>query len=236
MREKRDRYGRAYEFRRRHCRYLAELFGRAESGRADASAEVDVGLRLRQLRAERSLSLRALAEKSGLNFNTLSLIENGRTSPSVSTLQQLARALDAPITAFFEQVETPRQVVFQKNNQRPQAALTSGLLEDLGEGLTLGGGQPLLVTMKPAAESGPEPAAHSGQEFVFCLEGRLIYQVAGQEYVLEPGDSLLFEAHLPHRWRNPAPHAARSLLILCPADENDAVAESHFTPQFEETL
>ncbi len=56
-------------------------------------AKISVGRRLRELRAEQDLSIRALAEKSGLNANTLSLIENSKTSPSVSTLQQLAGAL-----------------------------------------------------------------------------------------------------------------------------------------------
>ena len=66
------------------------------------SKVVDVGHCLRKLRAERDLSIRSLAERSGLNVNTLSLIENGKSSPSVSTLQQLATALEVPITAFFE--------------------------------------------------------------------------------------------------------------------------------------
>ena len=65
-------------------------------------AEVLVGRKLRALRSRARLSLRALAERSGLNVNTLSLVENGKSSPSVSTLQQLARALDVPIAAFFE--------------------------------------------------------------------------------------------------------------------------------------
>ena len=66
--------------------------------------EIDVGHRLREFRATRGLSLRALAEQSGLNVNTLSLIENQRTSPSVSTLQQLAQTLQVPLSAFFETI------------------------------------------------------------------------------------------------------------------------------------
>ena len=58
-------------------------------------AEINLGQRLQDLRQERGLSQRALAELSGLNFNTLSLIENDKSSPNVSTLQQLADALGA---------------------------------------------------------------------------------------------------------------------------------------------
>ncbi len=72
--------------------------------RADENTEmdIDVGRSLRQLRGKTQLSLRALAKKSGLAINTLCLIENGKTSPSVSTLQRLALGLEVPITAFFE--------------------------------------------------------------------------------------------------------------------------------------
>ena len=65
-------------------------------------AEVLVGRNLRDIRTKKGFSLRALAESSGLNANTLSLIENGKISPSVSTLQQLSLALHVPITTFFE--------------------------------------------------------------------------------------------------------------------------------------
>lgn len=215
--------------RRRRQRWHDSLMAMMEPVESNsASVEIDVGRRLRELRAEHSLSIRTLAEMSGLNFNTLSLIENNRSSPSVSTLQQLARALGVPIAVFFESVQAPRQVVFQKSGQRPHATFAYGLLEDMGAGLTLQGGQPLLVTMNPGMDSGPSPIVHTGHEFVFCLEGNLSYQVAGEDYLMEAGDSLLFEAHLPHCWKNPGEDISRSLLILCPADENDISTEQHF--------
>jgi transcriptional regulator with XRE-family HTH domain/mannose-6-phosphate isomerase-like protein (cupin superfamily) len=217
----------------RHRQCLADLFPLYEPSEKDAAGDVNVGRRLRELRTEQDLSIRALAEMSGLNFNTLSLIENNKTSPSVSTLQQLARGLDVPITAFFERLQAPKQVVFQKAGQRPRASFVYGLLEDLGAGMTLQGGQPLLVTMKPGADSGTDPIVHTGHEFVFCLDGYLTYRVEGDEYLLETGDSLLFEAHLPHCWRNLGEVPSRSLLILCPTDENDTSTEQHFTPEQE---
>jgi transcriptional regulator with XRE-family HTH domain len=190
--------------------------------------EIDVGGQLRRLRHERSLSLRALAESSGLSFNTLSLIENGKTSPSVSTLQQIAAALQIPIAAFFQPELEIRDVVFQQAGRRPSAVFQNGALEDLGEGLTLHGGQLMLLSLHPHSQGCPEPIIHTGQEFAFCLEGKLAYNVDGQEYLMTPGDSLLFEAHLPHRWGNPGAEISRSLLILCPSDEHDHPAQTHF--------
>jgi transcriptional regulator with XRE-family HTH domain len=193
------------------------------------ASNVNVGCRMRQLRAERGLSIRALAKQSGLNVNTLSMIENGKTSPSVSTLQQVAAALKAPITAFFE-TETPlRRIVYQKAGDRQAAAFTHGTLADLGAGFARPGLEPFVVNLESQASSGETPIVHTGLEFVFCLEGCIGYEVDGQAFTLDPGDSLLFEAHLPHRWRNTGETPSRSLLLLCPADERDHPDERHFT-------
>jgi transcriptional regulator with XRE-family HTH domain len=193
--------------------------------------EISVGRHLRSIRALRGLSMRALAEASGLNVNTLSLIENNRTSPSVSTLQQLATTLKVPLTSFFEAEVPHRNIVFQKAGQRPRADFSHGMMEDLGAGITLRGGQPLIVVLEPQADSGPTPIVHTGHEFVYCLDGQLTYIIEGQNYLLEPGDSLIFEAHLPHRWGNLGDTPTRSLLIICPTDENDHPTERHFSSQ-----
>lgn len=190
--------------------------------------EIGVGERLRAIRIRHGLTIRALAERSGLNVNTLSLIENGRTSPSVSTLQQLAQSLNVPVTAFFESDEGTRRVVFQKHGERPRAAFAHGSMEDLSAGMSRFGAEPLIITLRPGADSGKNPIVHTGREFVYCLEGRVAYTVDAETYTLAPGDSLIFEAYLPHRWKNLAADAARLLLVLCPMDERDQPAERHF--------
>ena len=193
------------------------------------SAEVNVGHRLRELRTERKISIRALAEQSGLNVNTLSLIENGRTSPSVSTLQLVAAALEVPINAFFETEIVPQVIVNQKASNRKAAAFAHGTLANLATGFAHPGLEPFVVTLEPQADSGDTPIVHTGLEFVYCLEGLIGYEVDGQAFILEAGDSLIFEAHLPHRWHNAGETSSRSLLILCPADERDHPDERHFT-------
>jgi transcriptional regulator with XRE-family HTH domain len=190
--------------------------------------EARVGERLRALRAEMRISIRALAERSHLNVNTLSLIENGRTSPSVSTLQQIAQALQVPISAFFEDGHGDRKVIFQKRGQRPRTAFAHGRIEDLGAGMARFGVEPLIITLEPNADSGKTPIVHTGREFVYCLEGQISYGVDDQVFLLEPGDSLLFEAYLPHHWRNPVDASSRMLLVLCPLDDRDQPSERHF--------
>jgi transcriptional regulator with XRE-family HTH domain len=190
--------------------------------------DVHVGTRLRVLRGEQGLSLRALAELSKLNVNTLSLIENGRTSPSVSTLQQIAQSLNVPISTFFEAEMEHTKVIFQKHDHRPRASFSHGSLEDLGAGLQRFGAEPLIITLNPHADSGKASIVHTGREFVYCLEGIIEYCVDEYSYLLAEGDSLLFEAYLPHRWRNHTSTAARMLLVLCPMDARDQPVERHF--------
>jgi transcriptional regulator with XRE-family HTH domain len=193
--------------------------------------EVNVGRELRNLCAQRGLSIRALAEKSGLAVNTLSLIQNNKTSPSVSTLQQLASALKVPITSFFENGSPKSQVAYIKAGQRLGAAFAHGTLEDLGGGLPDQTMEPFVVTMKPNANSGTHPIVHTGNEFVFCLDGRIVYTIEDSTYLLEPGDSLLFESHLPHSWQNVEAVPARAILILAPLDSRDNPTQHHFLPE-----
>lgn len=189
--------------------------------------KISVGQRLRELRTLRGLSVRSLAEISGLNFNTLSLMENEKTSPNVSTLQQIAAALHIPITTFFEITFTDKDAVHQKFEDRPKVNLLQGTLEDLGAGMALGEGTPLLLTMKPETSSGPDAIVHTGQEFVYCLEGSIAYWVGDNEHILEKDDSLIFQAHIPHRWENRGSTPSRSILIICPSDKSDRSVEQH---------
>jgi quercetin dioxygenase-like cupin family protein len=84
------------------------------------------------------------------------------------------------------------------------------------------------MTLKAEHESDPNPIIHTGQEFVYCLEGCLIVWVGDERYVLEPGDSLIFEAYIPHRWENLGDSLSRVLLIICPSDISDRSVTRHF--------
>jgi transcriptional regulator with XRE-family HTH domain len=185
----------------------------------EVKLEESLGNRLRELRRRQALSLRALAEKSGLSANTLSLIENGKTSPSVATLQQIALALSIPITSFFEVPVNRDPVIHTKKDTRAAASFVHGKLEELGSGMGNEGLQPFMVTFDPLAESGSQPLTHEGSEFIFCLSGRVVYNVMGEEYSLEPGDSLLFSAKIPHTWHNPLDEPSRVIIVMATVDE-----------------
>lgn len=191
-------------------------------------AELIVGLKIRELRNDKGYSLKTLAERSGLNINTLSLIENSKSSPSVSTLQQLARALEVPITAFFESEPHIKHVVFTKNNIRPGATFSNTFMQNLGKDLFNNAVQPFVVTLKSGASSGYQMIVHTGHEFVYCLSGKIIYKIENDEYELTPGDSIVFEAHLPHRWENINGDESQIILVIFPADQREEPGGRHF--------
>jgi transcriptional regulator with XRE-family HTH domain len=190
---------------------------------------MDVGHRLRELRTERGLSMRALARLSGLSTNALSMIERGKTSPSVSTLYKLSEALEVPITAFFR-TEPPRQaIVFRKSYNRSRVEFQRGLWEGLGGESFVGRVEPFMLTLEGGATSGPHGLVHSGHEFVICLQGLLEYEVEEQRFTLQPGDSLLFASKLHHRWRNPGKTVANVLFVLSGFALDERPSEYHLS-------
>ncbi len=207
------------------------------------AADINVARQVRFLREERGLSIRALAELSGLAVNTLSLIENDKVSPSVNTLQQLAIALDTPITAFFEAPNPKRRVVYQRAHERQAVPFQNGTAENLCATFTSMGLQAFVITLPspPLArcdnEEGEQqegnmpynpPTVHQGAECIFCINGSVEYYVDNQPYLLSSGDSLVFEATLPHSWRNGGDETATFLIVFCPFSEADQRGEMNF--------
>lgn len=188
---------------------------------------VDVGARLRFLREERDVSMRALARRSGLSANALSMIERGLTSPSVSTLNKLANALEVPIMAFFRQEPIQQKIVFRKASERTRVPIPFGLYEGLGGECYDGRMEAFLMTAESGGSSGPHGMLHTGHEFVFCLSGTLDYEIESESYRLEAGDSLIFAANLTHRWRNPGATTASVIILIAGFGESERPAEYH---------
>lgn len=190
---------------------------------------IDVGGRLRELRQGIGVSMRALARMSGLSANALSMIERGRTSPSVSTLYKLATAIGVPITAFFREEPSQSDVVFTKASARTRVPFMRGLWEGLGGEKFTGRVEPFMLTLESGASSGPFGIVHSGHEFVYCLRGELGYEIENEHFLLEQGDSLLFAAELRHRWRNPGKTVANVLFVLSCFTEDERPSEFHIS-------
>lgn len=187
-----------------------------------------LGSKLRAAREERNLSQRELAQLAGLSTNAISLIERDENSPSVSTLQSLATALNIKMSYFFDDHE--RTSVLHVNTAQRPAIVSKGIrIEGLGSKLVHQEMDPFLVTLEPHSESGLRQVVHTGHELVYCISGQVEYLIDGQIYQLKSGDLMLFEAHLPHLWRNTTQEKAVILLVLQASGPAGEPVERHFS-------
>jgi transcriptional regulator with XRE-family HTH domain len=187
---------------------------------------VQVGSRIRMIRKQHGLTIRSLAEQCQISPNTLSLIENDRSSPSIRTLGQLAQGLGVNIGTFLEPESAGEGVVYQRQGQRMVTRFTNGTIENLGDGLPPLGAEPILVTLETNSAK-VEEVSHAGREFVYCIEGSVACFIGETRYPLSVGDSLLFDARIPHRWENTHTQHTRLLVLFCPMDAHDHPVEQH---------
>jgi DNA-binding transcriptional MerR regulator/quercetin dioxygenase-like cupin family protein len=172
----------------------AGLVRPAPNGAASA-----IGIRLRQLRKQRGLSLARVAKAAGISVGFLSALERSHMSASVSTLRKLARFYKTNILDFYDPTESNSRLVSPEERKVLEAG-PGVRMELLAWGNTVM--EPHLFRVAPRAGSG-ESYAHEGEEFLYVLRGELHIELEEEEYHLKPGDSFYFESATPHSWKNP---------------------------------
>jgi len=187
-----------------------------------------LGSRLRAVRKERDLTQRELASRAGVSSNAISLIERAEISPSVATLQNLATALNVKMSYFFDE-DIQTDIMHIRAGERPALESRGVTIESIGKQLQGQELEPFLISLAPDSESGNRQVIHSGHEFVYCVRGKVEYEIDGKVYVLTEGDFLVFEAGLPHHWRNPTEETAELLLVLQTPDGSNESVRRHFS-------
>jgi len=172
------------------------------AGKRDSNLEVAIGREVRGLRRKLDMTVAELARQAGLSAGMLSKIENGMTSPSLDTLKALSAALQVPVTAFFKRFEEERDATFVKAghglNIERRGTRAGHQYQLLGHSLRRAlAVEPYLITL--TADSDVFPLfQHEGIEFIYMLEGEVGYRHGHRTYLLAPGDSLFFDADVPH--------------------------------------
>lgn len=166
--------------------------------------EVAIGRVVRASRRQQNATVSELSKITGLSIGMLSKIENGNTSPSLTTLQILAHALSIPMTSFFREFEERREAVHVKSGngleierRGTRAGHQYNLLGHLGSNSSGVIMEPYLITLTEESDTFPD-FQHDGLEFIYILEGEVEYGHGDKIFDLKPGDSLYFDADAPH--------------------------------------
>lgn len=166
--------------------------------------ELAIGREVRAFRRQQEMTVAELAALAGLSIGMLSKIENGNTSPSLTTLQTLANALSVPLTSFFRRFEEQRAAVHTKSGQGVETERAGtranhqyNLLGHIGANTSGVIVEPYLITLTEASDTFPA-FQHSGIETIYMLEGVVDYRYGDASYRLEAGDTLFFDADAPH--------------------------------------
>ena len=177
---------------------------------------MQLGRKIRDLRLRRGLTVQQLAEATGLSKGFISQVENSRTSPSLATLQDLARALETSVAYLVVEEDQVPHVVRLCDRPCLQVGGNTSRVEVLSaqpkRNLEL-----IMAELPPGMTAGDKRHYHHGEEVVLCQEGRVKLACGEHTVILEAGDSCHYDGRVPHALENAGPGIARVLIAMTPA-------------------
>lgn len=183
-----------------------------------------IGKKIRELRKKGGLVLQDLSDRTGLSKPLLSQIEKEVVSPPIATLLKISKALNTNISFFFQNDGPEEKVVVVRKDESKVIDSRYFGREESGyyyEALAFKKPkkymEPFLVEFKRKRVDQLSYFSHDGEEFIYLLEGTLEFRTEGQQYILQPGDSLYFESSIPHAYRALERRNARALSVIYPA-------------------
>lgn len=177
---------------------------------------IDVGARLRSVRTSFGLSQRELARRAGVTNGLISLIEQNRVSPSISSLKKVLDGVPMSLAEFFTlDLSAAPQAFFGAEElvELGNAAVSLRLVaaQRAGRQLTLLHGR-----YAAGAATGEDMQAHPGEEAGIVIRGRIEATIGGATRVLGPGEAYYFASQLPHRFRNVGREACEIISACTP--------------------
>ncbi|APX93678.1 XRE family transcriptional regulator [Halomonas sp. 1513] len=177
----------------------------------------DVGGRLRALRTLRGISQRELAKRCGVTHSSLSLIEQGKVSPSVSSLKKVLDAIPISVGDFFTMDLESRDQVFYSADELTDMGSGDVIFKLVGANRASRALSFMIETYPAGSDTGREMIAHQGEEAGVVLEGEIEITVGGESRVLGAGEAYYFDTNVPHRFRNPGDVACKLVSCCTPA-------------------
>lgn len=180
--------------------------------------EQSVGATLRHLRNQKGMSLKMLAEASGVSVGMISQIERGLANPSVRLLTALRRALNVSMQELFgeakdEPSDSAEPEFVRRRKNRPVIDL-GALRKELLTPTDRRNLQIIIIHIEPGGETGGHALSYPAEKGGLVLSGNVILNVDDQTVALEPGDSFVFDSARPHSLRNVSSEPAEVLWII----------------------
>lgn len=189
----------------------------ARLARGEADAGAQVGRRIRLLREVRGLSLRDLAQRSGVSAPMLSQVERGETSPTLAVASKIAAGLELSLSQLLR-LDEGSTVVVLRADQRSPVRRNGHRYEEITPPVP---GQRATVTvhvLRGGARTGgtADPPLHDAgsRETILVQSGAIALEIDGDRHELAAGDSVTFDADLPHRIENPGKTTAEFIAVV----------------------
>lgn len=198
---------------------LKEGHGQTGGAASSETSPDQAGREIRDLRKARRITIKALAERTGLSVGYLSEIERGLAFPNIKALHDIATALGVTISWFFhkdEAKEPEEHSLLVRAANRRRVSFSSGITDELLSPHLRGQLELLMSRFPPGSTSGVEPYSHKGEEAGVVLSGTLEIWVGDKHLVLQEGDSFGFDSSRPHRYRNPGEREAVVIWAITP--------------------
>jgi len=176
----------------------------------------ELGKRIRNIRKSKGITLRNLAKMVDVTPSLLSQIENGKVSPSLSTLKKILDALGETLFSIFQDREEKEEAMFVvRKNERKKVIVSEALHYEI---LTTKNDSFImfLVYLEPGEGSGKDFYVHRGLEAGMILQGKMEITVGDKVFILEEGDSITYSSDTPHKWRNIGKKRAIGIWVVSP--------------------
>lgn len=180
-----------------------------------------LGEQIRSIRKKRSITLKELAEKTGLSIGYISQIERNLTDPSLSTLRKLSAALDVPTYLFMGGGEGATGLTTRSSDvvtlSQPHSSIRYHLLTPMPSGVFVPQSLVIRFELEPHSRDGDLPVIHPSEEIILLEQGQLDVLVQTETVRLNVGDTTVVQANLPHIVSNPGDIPAVGLAVFTPA-------------------
>jgi transcriptional regulator with XRE-family HTH domain len=177
---------------------------------------IEVGKKIKSVRKRKGLTLQELSGKSGVSATAISAIERDVSSPTVSTLAAIGKALGESLSSLLGEGDAEYSVVRADGRRRLASGIRGVDFFALASGPTGNRFTAALAVLPPGGGSGEDYQNHRGDELFFVLSGSLAVELQGQEEILGEGDSLCLRGSTPFRWKNGRDAESMVLIVSSP--------------------